>query len=289
MLVPSSRNTTHNRKPQSFKNNIIVFQKFKDRVRLLSVKDRGPYLRVKNITGIMPRDINLYRTALKHKSLSRGEKGERRVNNERLEYLGDAVLGAVVADILYKRYPTRQEGFLTTLRSKIVRRDTLNQLAVQLGLDKLVLHDGPVTSAHNSYMNGNAFEAFIGALYLDRGYRACCKFIDKVVFSRHINIEEMSQKEVNYKSKLIEWCQKYQLAHQFDIVSQKILADRTTPIFVSRLTIEGIYVGRGEGYSKKESHQQAARQGYQKVRRDVNLVNRLIEARNERLRNAKKQ
>jgi len=259
-----------------------VFQIIKDKVRLLSVKDKEPYLRVKEITGIMPRDITLYRTALKHRSVSRGEKSDKRVNNERLEYLGDAVLGAVVADILYKRYPTRQEGFLTTLRSKIVRRDTLNQLAVQLGLDKLVLHEGPVTSAHNSYMNGNAFEAFVGALYLDRGYRACCRFMDKVVLARHINIDEMSQKEVNYKSKLIEWCQKYQLQFQFDMVSQKMLPDRTTPVFVSRLTIEGIFCGSGEGYSKKESQQQAARQGYQKVRRDVNLVNRLLEARNKR-------
>ena len=111
-------------------------------------------MRIKKITGILPHDISIYKTALKHRSATRGEKGDKRVNNERLEYLGDAVLGAVVADILYKRYPTRQEGFLTTLRSKIVRRDTLNQLAVQLGLDKLVLHTGPVTSGHNSYMNG---------------------------------------------------------------------------------------------------------------------------------------
>ena len=262
-----------------------MFQKLKDKVRLLSIRDKGPYLRIKAITGIMPRNIGLYRTALMHKSASRGERGDRRVNNERLEYLGDAVLGAVVADLLYKRYPTRQEGFLTTLRSKIVRRDTLNTLAVQLGLDKLVLHEGPVTSAHNSYMNGNAFEAFIGALYLDRGYRACCRFVDKVVLGHHINIEEMSQKEVNYKSKLIEWCQKYQLAFEFGLVSQKILPDRTTPKFTSRVTIEGIYCGNGEGFSKKESHQQAARSAYNKVRRDVAFVNRLIEARNKRLRN----
>ena len=239
-------------------------------------------MRIKKITGILPHDISIYKTALKHRSATRGEKGDKRVNNERLEYLGDAVLGAVVADILYKRYPTRQEGFLTTLRSKIVRRDTLNQLAVQLGLDKLVLHTGPVTSGHNSYMNGNAFEAFFGALYLDRGYRACCRFIDKVVLARYINVDEVSQKEVNYKSKLIEWCQKYQLKAQFDMVSQKLLPDRSTPVFVSRLTIEGIFCGSGEGYSKKESHQQAARQAYNKVRRDVNLVNQMIEARNKR-------
>lgn len=249
-------------------------------------------MRIKRITGFLPHDISLYRTALMHKSLARRsqdvvvgkgkETAERPVNNERLEYLGDAVLGAIVADILYRRYPKRQEGFLTTLRSKLVRRDTLNQLAVQLGLDKLVLHEGPVTSAHNSYMNGNAFEAFIGALYLDRGYGDCKQFVSDVVFSKYINIEEASKKEENYKSKLIEWCQKHQLSFQFDIVSQKILPDRATPKFVSRVTIEGQYCGNGDGYSKKESHQNAARQAYNKVRRDVAFVNLLIETRNRR-------
>ena len=217
-------------------------------------------MQLRNILGFLPRDIRLYQTALMHKSLTLREKGEKHINNERLEYLGDAVLSAVVADILYQRYPNKQEGFLTTLRSKLVRRDTLNKLAVQMGLDKLVLYSGRATSAHNSYMNGNAFEAFFGAIYLDRGYEYCMSFARDVIFKKYINIEEVSKTEENYKSKLIEWCQKYQFEFKFDIVSQKILQDRNTPKFVSRVTIEGVYCGTGDGYSKKASHQKAAQQ-----------------------------
>ena len=239
-------------------------------------------MQLRNILGFLPRDIRLYQTALMHKSLTLREKGEKHINNERLEYLGDAVLSAVVADILYQRYPNKQEGFLTTLRSKLVRRDTLNKLAVQMGLDKLVLYSGRATSAHNSYMNGNAFEAFLGAIYLDRGYEYCMSFARDVIFKKYINIEEVSKTEENYKSKLIEWCQKYQFEFKFDIVSQKILQDRNTPKFVSRVTIEGVYCGTGDGYSKKESHQKAAQQAYKHIRRNAAFVNTLIDARSKR-------
>ncbi|MBQ2166424.1 MAG: ribonuclease III [Bacteroidaceae bacterium] len=239
-------------------------------------------MQLRNILGFLPRDIRLYQTALMHKSLTLREKGEKHINNERLEYLGDAVLSAVVADILYQRYPNKQEGFLTTLRSKLVRRDTLNKLAVQMGLDKLVLYSGRATSAHNSYMNGNAFEAFFGAIYLDRGYEYCMSFARDVIFKKYINIEEVSKTEENYKSKLIEWCQKYQFEFKFDIVSQKILQDRNTPKFVSRVTIEGVYCGTGDGYSKKESHQKAAQQAYKHIRRNAAFVNTLIDARSKR-------
>ena len=239
-------------------------------------------MQLRNILGFLPRDIRLYQTALMHKSLTLREKGEKHINNERLEYLGDAVLSAVVADILYQRYPNKQEGFLTTLRSKLVRRDTLNKLAVQMGLDKLVLYSGRATSAHNSYMNGNAFEAFFGAIYLDRGYEYCMSFARDVIFKKYINIEEVSKTEENYKSKLIEWCQKYQFEFKFDIVSQKILQDSNTPKFVSRVTIEGVYCGTGDGYSKKESHQKAAQQAYKHIRRNAAFVNTLIDARSKR-------
>ena len=239
-------------------------------------------MQLRNILGFLPRDIRLYQTALMHKSLTLREKGEKHINNERLEYLGDAVLSAVVADILYQRYPNKQEGFLTTLRSKLVRRDTLNKLAVQMGLDKLVLYSGRATSAHNSYMNGNAFEAFFGAIYLDRGYEYCMSFARDVIYKKYINIEEVSKTEENYKSKLIEWCQKYQFEFKFDIVSQKILQDRNTPKFVSRVTIEGVYCGTGDGYSKKESHQKAAQQAYKHIRRNAAFVNTLIDARSKR-------
>ena len=128
-------------------------------------------MQLKSILGFLPHNITLYQTALMHKSLTLHEKGVKHINNERLEYLGDAVLGAVVADILYQRYPNKQEGFLTTLRSKLVRRDTLNKLAVQIGLDKLVLYSGRATSAHNSYMNGKDIDSLAACIWGALGRR----------------------------------------------------------------------------------------------------------------------
>lgn len=256
--------------------------KLTDHIRLLFQKEKEPFLRLQKILGFLPHNIEFYRLALMHKSIhvTQDARGHH-VNNERLEFLGDAILSAVVADILYFRYPNKQEGFLTTLRSKLVCRDMLNKLAVQIGLDKLVLHDGRGSSAHNSYMNGNAFEAFFGAIYLDRGYSYCMRFMRDVVLQKYINLEEVSQKDENYKSKLIEWCQKYQLRASFEMISQTILPDRNTPKFVSRVTIEGVYSGQGDGYSKKESHQNAARQALKKIKRDVAFVNQLMSARNQ--------
>lgn len=261
-----------------------MFEQLTDNIRLLFQKEKEPFLRLRNILGFLPHDISLYRMALRHKSLVETDvkKASHKVNNERLEFLGDAVLGTVVADILYYLYPSRQEGYLTTLRSKIVCRDSLNKLAVKMGLDKLVLHDDRIAQAHNSYMNGNAFEAFVGAIYLDRGYDYCYRFMKDVVFVRYIDIEQVSKVDVNYKSKLIEWCQKYQLEFSFELVSQKILADHNTPKFSSRVVIEGVYSGNGEGYSKKESHQNAARQALQHIKRDRSFVNSLLEARRKR-------
>ena len=270
------------------------YQGMTDRIRLLFHKEKEPYLRLASILGFLPHDLNIYKVALMHRSLGTKESDKllinnHRVNNERLEFLGDAILSSIVADILYHKYPNKQEGFLTTLRSKLVRRDTLNKLAAQIGLDKLVLFSGRVSSAHNSYMNGNAFEAFIGAIYLDRGYDFCMRFIRDVVLGKYINLEDVAKTEENYKSKLIEWCQKYQMDIQFDLVSQQILRDRTTPTFVSKVTIEGVYCGRGEGFSKKESHQNAARQAYTHIRRDPSFVNSLIDARSERNKQSLKE
>lgn len=243
-------------------------------------------MRLKRILGFLPHNIGIYREALMHKSAGAKDKGNKRINNERLEFLGDAVLSSVVADILYKRYPNKQEGFLTTLRSKLVRRDTLNDLAVKIGLDKLVLHDEQMQQAHNCYMNGNAFEAFFGAIYLDKGYDYCYHYINDVVLTKYIDVEEVSNTEENYKSKLIEWCQKYQLKVLFEIISEELMPDRNTPKFVSRVTIEGTYCGTGDGFSKKESHQNAAKQAYNHIKRDVAFANSLMNARAKRLHKA---
>lgn len=252
-----------------------TLKNIKNRIRLLFLKDKEPYLQLKKITGFYPNDITIYRIAMKHKSL--GYNGRTHVNNERLEFLGDAVLGSVVASILYKKYPKQQEGFLTTLRSKLVRRDMLNKLADQIGLSDFINYSGRKTSAHNSYMNGNAFEAFIGAIYLDQGYRQTEHFIRDVVFKKHVNIDKVATTEENYKSKLIEWCQKNQLVCEFELVSEKTMFDNNTTRFTSRVTIENVYCGSGEGFSKKESHQEAARQAYIHIKRDKKFMQSLID------------
>lgn len=159
------------------------------------------------ILGFYPRNIRLYEQALLHKSTAvRSEKG-RPLNNERLEFLGDAILDAIVGDIVYQHFEGKREGFLTNTRSKIVQRETLNKLAVEIGLDKLIKYSTR-SSSHNSYMYGNAFEAFIGAIYLDRGYECCKQFMERRIIEPYIDLDKLSRKEVNFKSKLIEWSQK---------------------------------------------------------------------------------
>lgn len=253
-----------------------------DHVRLLLRKDKEPYLRLYNIMGFYPHDLSLYRVALMHRSTTSTNRQMRHINNERLEFLGDAILGAVVADIVYERYKNQQEGFLTTLRSKIVKRETLNDLAVKIGLDKLLIHSDRLVSSHNNYMNGNAFEAFMGAMYLDRGYDFCMYFIRERILGRYINIDKMSQKEENYKSKIIEWCQHYQCQFDFVITNEKMEAGNA-PKFYAEVIVENVSCGKGSGYSKKESHQNAAQQAFKKVQSDVNFVNSIMERRNQRI------
>ncbi len=227
-----------------------------EKIRLLFIKDRASYLCFYKILGFVPRDISLYQQALMHKSLTQRTDQGRPVNNERLEFLGDAILDAVVADIVYKHFEGKREGFLTNTRSKIVQRETLNKLAVQIGLDKLMKY-ATRSSSHNSYMYGNAFEAFIGAIYLDRGYADCTRFIEERIFVPFIDLEKLSRKEVNFKSKLIEWSQKNKYVISVELIEQ-CLDKENNPIFRSEVLVEGLAAGAGTGYSKKESQQNAA-------------------------------
>lgn len=264
------------------------------RMRLLFRKDKEPRLRLRQMLGFWPHDLSLYRLALRHKSLTYQAHAEGKgggkgsgdhavyVNNERLEFLGDAVLSSVVADELYRRYPNKQEGYLTTLRSKLVRRDMLNKVAVRIGLHELVHYSGKPTSSHNCYMNGNAFEAFVGAIYLDRGYKYCQRFVCKQIFDHQIDVDKVAHTEENYKSRLIEWCQKNQLQCTFEVVSEELDRKNNTSIFHSQALIEGEMWGEGDGFSKKESHQHAAEQAFRRLKKDKARVKQLLEARKAR-------
>lgn len=240
-----------------------------DKIRLLFRKDKESYFCFYKILGFYPRNIQLYQQALLHKSTSiRSEKG-RPLNNERLEFLGDAILDAIMGDIVYKHFEGRREGFLTNTRSKIVQRETLNKLAVEIGLDKLVKYSTR-SSSHNSYMYGNAFEAFIGAIYLDQGYERCKRFMEEKIFKNYIDLDKMSRKEVNFKSKLIEWSQKSKVEVSFELIEQ-FLDEDYNPMFHTEIRIEGISAGKGTGYSKKESQQNAAQAALKKIKNDASF------------------
>ena len=233
-----------------------MFSNIIDKIRLLFRKDRESYLCFYKILGFYPKNIELYKQALLHKSSSIKSQEGRLLNNERLEFLGDAILDAVVGDIVYRHFGGKREGFLTNTRSKIVQRETLNRIAVEIGLDKLIKFTTR-QSAHNSYMCGNAFEALIGAIYLDRGYDACMRFMSKRIMTNYLDIEQVSRKEVNFKSKFIEWSQKNRHQVEFRTEHDKEYASNH-PVFYCTVLVDGMEVGHGAGDSKKEAEQRAA-------------------------------
>lgn len=257
-----------------------MFSNITDKIRLLFRKDKEPYLCFYKMLGFYPRNIEIYQQALLHKSSSIKAGKGRLLNNERLEFLGDAILDAIVADIVYKKFEGKREGFLTNTRSKIVQRETLNRVAVEIGLDKLIKYTTR-QSSHNSYMCGNAFEALIGAIYLDRGYRACKKFMEERIINQYLNLEKISRKEVNFKSKLIEWSQKNKFCVEFNLIEQSLDSDRN-PIFETQITVENIPAGTGKGYSKKESQQEAAHATLTKIKGDPQFIDAIFAAKAER-------
>lgn len=257
-----------------------MLNNFIDRIKLPFRKDKELYLSLYHILGVLPHDISFYKIALMHKSIAHRNKKGKKINNERLEFLGDAILDAVVGDIVFHHFPGKREGFLTNTRSKIVQRETLNRLAKTMGLNDLVLSSGRSLS-HNSYMGGNAFEAVVGALYLDHGYNACMKFMEKQILGELINIDKVAYKEVNFKSKLIEWSQKNRVNIEFHLVSQRP-DEQGSPTFHYKVLIEGLDGGEGNGFSKKESQQIAARQTLQKLRRRPQFIDAVFAAKGER-------
>lgn len=233
------------------------------------------------IIGVLPHNLSYYKTALLHKSVARRNEKGKPVNNERLEFLGDAILDAIVGDIVYARFPGKREGFLTNTRSKIVQRETLNRLANDLGITKLILSSGH-SQSHNSYLGGNAFEALVGALYLDHGYTACMKFMQRQILGDLINIDKLAYKEVNFKSKLIEWTQKHKVCLEFKPLS--FGKDKEgSPTFSFQVVLEGIACGEGNGYSKKESQQEAAKVTLQRIRKEAKFADKIFAAKKQRI------
>jgi len=243
-----------------------VIKIFFEKIRLLTIRRKEPYLLLSATLGFKPKKIQYYELALLHKSSAVKDEGGHFLNNERLEFLGDAVLDTVVADILYHKFPGKREGFLTNTRSKVVQRESLNKIALDMKLDKMMTVSNRCHS-HNVNIYGNAFEALMGAIYLDYGYVKCKYFMEHIVFQKYLNINKLAQKEVNFKSRLLEWSQKYKTNIVFDLIEETTDSENN-PIFQTQIIINGISAGYGTGFSKKESQQNAAKKALKKVKSD---------------------
>ncbi len=209
------------------------------------------------VLGFIPRRWELYEKAFVHRSASITLPDGSLINNERLEFLGDAILDAIVAEFLFCHYPRKDEGFLSKMRSKIVKRNQLNRIAYELKIDQLL-----VATSFNfnggKHVCGNAFEALVGAIYLDKGYKTTKKFITNQIFNQIIDLKELEKVETDFKSRIIEWAQKKHNTIVFNCKEQPNLENPSQTIFIADVIIDGQILGTGDGFSKKEAEQHAA-------------------------------
>ena len=235
-------------------------------VKFLAAKDKELYVFIHSVTGFYPRHIDLYRLALVHRSMPVKTPDGHWANNERLEFLGDAILDAIVGNYLYRQYPDKHEGFLTSTRAKIVQRESLNRIGRLFKIENHVRASAH-SSSHNSYIAGNAVEALVGAIYLDRGYETCRRFIERRIIADNLNIDDLVKTEQNFKSRLIEWTQKHRVNIDFELVDT-FNDQNGNPVFKTAILLGGIFAASGTGYSKKESHQNASRDAFERLNTD---------------------
>lgn len=222
--------------------------------------DKKLFRSINNIFGFYPDNIYLYKLALRHKSATIRKVNGIKINNERLEYLGDAILSAVVADYLFRRYPYKNEGFLTEMRSKIVSRNSLNKLSRRLGLQQLILSASRYPSRSKSAA-GDAFEAFIGALYLDKGYRFSRKTIISRIIDIQFDMEQLVETELSYKSRMIEWAQKEKKGLQFKVVDE--ILEKKKSLFLVAVIVNGEVISQSQDFSIKGAENGAAEKAWQ--------------------------
>ncbi len=214
---------------------------------------------LKNVLGIKPGNALLYRTALSHRSV----KETADENNERLEYLGDAVLSAIVADYLFKRYPYKGEGFLTEMRSKMVNRQQLNDIALKMGLKKLTFYNKFDNSLKGSQIFGNTLEALVGAVYLDKGYAKTSNWVLKQIVIPHMFVDDLELIDINLKNKLIGWANKNGKVLNFELAHEKMEGSRR--LFTINAVLDGEILSQGKGYNKKDASQVAAQVAVEKL------------------------
>ncbi len=230
----------------------------------LNESDKRLYNAIKRIIGTSPSNLSIYKLAMQHSSVAKEDKNGFKESNERLEYLGDAILGSIVADFLFKRYPYKNEGFLTDIRSRIVSRSSLGELSKKMGLDELIEVDNKRKNAYShKSLYGDAIEAFIGAVYLDKGFTFCQNFIVNKILLTHLDLQIIIETDKNYKSKLIEWAQKESRNIQFSIAKDK--ADNNNRQFVAQILLDEVAISTGNGYTKKNAEQDAARRACEEL------------------------
>lgn len=215
---------------------------------------------IERITGVYPDQISIYKQAFLHKSIIQNNQLESFESNERLEFLGDAVLDSVISNYIYHKFPKQDEGYLTKLRSRLVSRQTLNNLGVKIGLQELMQSN--LERASKS-VYGDVLEALIGAIFIDKGYSVAKKFVEDRLLQNHIDIEELIQTESDFKSRVIEWCQKEKLKFEFKVSE---LDQQKGKVYIAELFINEVLKGRGEAFTKKKAEQAAAEEYYQHIR-----------------------
>jgi ribonuclease-3 len=227
------------------------------RFRIFFSKDRKFRESLKNVLGFNPVNISLYRKAFTHSSAAPEIKDGVKDSYERLEFLGDAVLSSIIADYLFKKFPFKDEGFLTKMRSKIVSRNQLNKLSVRFGLQKFIDADFGISRSSHS-VHGDVFEALIGAIYLDKGYRFTQQYVQDKIIPQHLDMEEIEQTETDFKSKFIEWAQKEKKSFAFVVIGEVMNGHEKQYIVEARIDQQPC--GKGQSISKKKAEQQAAEQ-----------------------------
>jgi len=227
-------------------------RRFTSRILQLFSPNKQLISQLEHLLGFTPIRIGYYQVALMHRS----KLEEVQENNERMEFLGDAILGAIIAEYLFKKYPYRTEGYLTELRSRIVRRETLNNVALRMGLNKMVQYNQNDRGLSRSHIFGNALEALIGAVYLDQGFAKTRRFIIKQMVKNYIDLDVLESTDTNYKNQLLSWAQRSGQVLTFDTMEERM--EGTRKLFVVGIMLDGVLVASGSGYNKKEAGQVAA-------------------------------
>jgi ribonuclease III len=214
---------------------------------------------LKNILGFAPGNLSLYKTALTHRSVREAADE----NNERLEYLGDAILSALIADYLFKRYPYKEEGFLTEMRSKMVNRQQLNEIAIKMGLKKITVYNKSDSSLKISQIFGNTLEALVGGIYLDKGYKTTAKWVTERIIMPHMFVDDLENLEINHKNKLYGWANKNGKMLEFETLDERLENGRR--LFTIGAVINGELIAEGKAFNKKDASQIASQLAVEKL------------------------